>query len=174
MHFLTLGRDPFSDQLRSLPLQVNQVPCGGYFQRCESKDRPHPRVSSRVNQNWANGWLPILTRDVNCCPSFRRLPIHMNRESTRTSDCSDRMTPNHTDEQRPSVLEDAMHVESCVLSNQNRFQCGRFHQKTERSLDSEFEIEVNQGHTIPRIMTSIFRSAKHRTHFAVWREHAHC
>jgi hypothetical protein len=64
MHFFLLGRDPFSDQLRDLPLKVNQVPSRPEFQRRESKSRYRPNVHFRVNQNSANRGLPLLSRDV--------------------------------------------------------------------------------------------------------------
>jgi hypothetical protein len=52
------------------------------------------------------------------------------------------------EEQQPSVVDDAIRVESRALHNGNQFQCGRFHQKIEWSPDSDFQIEVNQKHTI--------------------------
>jgi hypothetical protein len=123
MHFFFPRSRSIADQLRGILLKVNRVPSRRELQRCESKSRHRPKVHSRVNQNSANLGLPLLICDVNCCPSFRGLSMHINRESTRTSDCSHRTTLNHTQEQRPSVLEDANHVDSRAWPNRNQFQC---------------------------------------------------
>jgi hypothetical protein len=158
-------------QLHGLPLKVNQVPSGREFQRRESKSRHDSNVRSRINQNSAKCGLPLLSRDVNCCPSFRGFPIHINPQLTRTSDCSDRMTPNQTEEQRPSTIEDAIHVDSHALRNHNHSNVDDFIKRLSGVSISNSRLKSIGITQSPKIMRSRFRSAKNRTHFALWREH---
>jgi hypothetical protein len=127
-----------------------------------------------MNQNSTHRGLSLPIRDVNCCPSFRGIPIHINPDSTQPSDCSDRMTPNHTEEQRPSVLEDAIRVESRALRNWNQSNADDFIKRLSGASLQNSRLKSIRSTQSPEIMRLTFRSAKNRNRFALWREHTQC
>jgi hypothetical protein len=158
IHFFLIGRHPFFDQLRGVPLKINQVPSGRQFQRREfgkSRDAvPEPRCEL----------LSILPKTPNS---------HKRRIDTK-SDCSGRMIANHMEEQRPSVLEMQFTSNPALCAIGINSNADDFITTLSRVSIPNSRLKSIGITQSPKIIRSIFRSDKNRTHFALWREHTQC